>query len=76
MTRRAHEWRDNSGTTEACEACGCVAYFERNGVPSKRDYTDIRYARWVGGRWVGWTTKDAREPPECVPERGGPAHED
>lgn len=66
----AHDFRKSSGTTDTCIICGCTRYHQdERGAPTRRG-PDARYARWVDEKWVGYTTKDTKEPPQCVPSRG------
>jgi hypothetical protein len=57
-----HEWIENSGTTDICRGCGCVAYHQdERGRPGR--FGTVRYARWVRGAWVGWTDRDTKKAP-------------
>lgn len=70
-TSGEHKWSRSSGTTETCVVCGCIGYHEdQRGSPSWECGVAVRYARWVNGSWVGYTTEATVEAPPCVPERG------
>jgi len=72
----AHAWVKSSGTTDICGRCGCVRYWEnaKTGAPGRNwpDGDTATHARWVRGRWVGWTNKDTKRPPRCDPTRPAP----